>query len=414
MKTFARRPRRTRGLDSRGIALPLALLGLIAISLLVTTTVLTSSTEVALSNAHQDGVASLYKADAVLEQFIVTSAAADSARLGPTSVNSTYGGDAYVTKVALMRQEDLIPAPDSPDSMQRNETLSIVTVRNQSAGRGVSVLIDAVRRAKIVNLNINAATTSGGNMTVSGSRAVISNESSLEGPDGQKLCTDTADAALQVTAGSTVTINGNPTIDGAVDTLTMTKDQMTDSILNGIRIRELAASADIKLNATAFNGNRPNSSFLTTTADSVFNWGCPLYMGIDCSNDMEDADRWPIVAIDAENGEVFINGDFGQGMLIVYNGSLRLQGNFIYKGTILVEGDLRVGGGTGGAFGGKLEGAVVAMGSDSEIADRVEGGAIIHYNKCANDRAQQGLNDRRLDSAQQRFTRSYGWSEVMN
>jgi hypothetical protein len=54
--------------------------------------------------------------------------------------------------------------------------------------------------------------------------------------------------------------------------------------------------------------------------------------------------RWfPIVAIDAKNpdgswGVVTVNLSHGQGMLIVYNGSLRIQGNLIYKGVVPVEG----------------------------------------------------------------------------
>ena len=34
-----------------------------------------------------------------------------------------------------------------------------------------------------------------------------------------------------------------------------------------------------------------------------------------------------------------INGDYGQGILIVVNGSLKIQGNFIFRGIVLVEKD---------------------------------------------------------------------------
>ena len=57
-------------LGRRGIALPVALLGLVAVSLMVTTVLLTSSTESAVGAAHVDAARSLYTAEQGLNTFV--------------------------------------------------------------------------------------------------------------------------------------------------------------------------------------------------------------------------------------------------------------------------------------------------------------------------------------------------------
>src|SRR5688500_17498727 len=56
--------------NERGVALPLALLGLVSVSLLVTTALVTSSTELAISGAHQDATAALYTAEGGLQAYV--------------------------------------------------------------------------------------------------------------------------------------------------------------------------------------------------------------------------------------------------------------------------------------------------------------------------------------------------------
>ena len=57
-------------LGERGVALPLALLGLVGVSLIVTTALLTSSTEYAISSAHQDATRALYIAEGGLQAYV--------------------------------------------------------------------------------------------------------------------------------------------------------------------------------------------------------------------------------------------------------------------------------------------------------------------------------------------------------
>ncbi|HVH13694.1 MAG TPA: hypothetical protein VM759_11610, partial [Longimicrobium sp.] len=62
--------RTVMGLGRRGIALPVALVGLVAVSLLVTTALLTSSTEFAISAANTAGSRALYTAENGMQEFV--------------------------------------------------------------------------------------------------------------------------------------------------------------------------------------------------------------------------------------------------------------------------------------------------------------------------------------------------------
>lgn len=99
-------------------------------------------------------------------------------------------------------------------------------------------------------------------------------------------------------------------------------------------------------------------------------------------------------------------------MLIIRNGSLRIAGNFKYKGIILVEQDVRVLAATGGD--GKIEGSVVAFGTGSEVEDNVGGNAKIYHNRCSIVEAQSRLSLQALGAAPKQFgQRSTGWFEIV-
>jgi hypothetical protein len=134
-----------------------------------------------------------------------------------------------------------------------------------------------------------------------------------------------------------------------------------------------------------------------------------------------ESQRFVVVAIDASNlgnqggltHAVTLNGDYGQGMLIILNGSLNIQGNFIFRGIILVDKDLSMGGGSG-QFTGKVEGTVVSFGDQSNVADNVDGKATIRYNMCSIVDAQNALNKGRLDDTPQVLNSStFAWYELV-
>lgn len=404
-------------LGEAGIALPLALLGLVAVTLMVTTAVLTSSTEVALGLAHQDGVSSLYQADSGLEEVVARQAAITA---GPgfianaAAVSETYRSSDGLSDVVVKRLQkfDVIPPPDAAGQMAtRTELFSLIASPVSGRGRSVGAFLRATRQVQPVRFNVRAGAISGGDVRVRGGAELV---------DHSALCVDEhgnvieGDAAIQMTEGGVLNAQGNSyTIDGDVENLDVTADQLPAYLFGPGMTIDMVAEMYGTLRIDGNVAQRSNHSNSLTSPDSLYNWGCPTRMEIVGCDTSRYNGRYETIVIDASynNGEVTINGDHGQGMLIVINGSLRLQGNFKFKGMILVEEDIRVGG-TGGSFSGKIEGSVVALGSGSQIEDRYEGGAVIHYNQCANDQAMQGLTERALDREPQTVSaRTFGWFE---
>lgn len=413
MRMFNRIARPAAGRD--GVALPVALFGLVAVSLLVTTALLTSSTEYAISAAHRSATGALYAADAAMEQYIFTRAQAGGIFLQATQNGVAQGPDGrnYTIDVARLSWTNFNP-PGNPNQLGAQELYSVVALPQDGRGRGVGAFINLQRLVDRLNTNINAGATSGGNLKVSGN-ATIS-----DGRSGKNYCNaadSTSDYAVQVTRGSKIDLGNNAAnnLEGAADTADFSKDSMAHYILGpNITLRKLADQAQIKFGArwnlpeyqtTVINGE--------AATDTMYNWGCPqqLLTGFTCPG--SSASRFRVVAIDAGNGTVKINGRYGQGMIIVLNGSLEIQGNFTFKGIILVEKDMFIRGGSAGQES-KIEGGVIAFGSSSTVEDNITGTATIKYNTCAIDEAEAALNQSALqNAAQNRSGGTFAWYELI-
>jgi hypothetical protein len=222
-----------------------------------------------------------------------------------------------------------------------------------------------------------------------------------------------------VTRGSEIDLGQQAArnLEGAADTTSFGKDSLEYNILGAnLTLRKMAQMADYKF-GPLFNKpgfvTQPIIGTNTVGADTMYNWGCPqqLLTGLTCPN--TSAERFRVVAIDANNGTVKINGRYGQGILIVLNGSLEIQGNFTYKGMILVEKDMFIRGGAAGQES-KIEGAVIAFGQSSTVEDNITGTATIKYNTCANAEAMAALNQNALLNAPQfRDGSTFAWYELI-
>jgi hypothetical protein len=403
--------------DRRGVALPVALFGLVVVSLLVTTALLTSSTEYAISAAHRTAAGSLYNADAALEQYLF-----DRAQVGGTSwlTNTNAGvavgpdGRNYQVQVARMSWNTVL----TTDPMTATELYSLVALPQDSRGRGVGAFVRTVRSAARLNANINAGATSGGDLKVSGNATISDGRSGVNYCNAQD---STSDYAVQVTKGSKIDLGNNAAsnLEGAADTADFTKAELESHVLGpNLTLLAMADMAQYKF------GRRWNQPEFQTTvidgtntvgADTMYNWGCPqqLLTGFTCPNG--SATRFRVVAIDAQGsgGSVKINGRYGQGVIIVLNGSLEIQGNFTFKGIILVEKDMYIRGGAAGQES-KIEGGVIAFGQSSTVEDNITGTATIKYNTCANAEAMAAFNQNALQNAvQRRFGATFAWYELI-
>ncbi|HZG41349.1 MAG TPA: pilus assembly PilX N-terminal domain-containing protein [Longimicrobium sp.] len=402
--------------NRRGAALPVALMGLVAITLLVTAALFTSSTEYAISGAHRLAASSLYGADAALEQYLANQVATNQGSwLAPTQAGTAAGPDGAVYQVRVDRLSDKIDK-DSP-TMTRDEIFSLLVQPQNGRGRSVGAFITAARSVKKLSTNIQAGATSGGNLSVSGN-AVIS-----DGRSGNNYCgstNNTSPYAVQVTAGSTITLGNNAenSIEGGTNVTSYTKERLEENVLGpGVTLQSLALSAQIKFGQQFGKPDYSNSSTLTSLAtDSTYNWGCPqVLLGTVLTCPPGSTTREQVIAIDAsrlQDRTVRINGRYGQGMLIVLNGSLEIQGNFTFKGVILVEKDMFIRGGSAGQES-KIEGSVIAFGASSTVEDNITGTATIKFNRCAIADAENALNSNALANAPQKRGLTYSWYELI-
>jgi hypothetical protein len=404
--------------NRRGIALPFALIGLVAISILVTTVLLTSSSEFAISNAHRDAARSLYQAESAMEGFLAASfdPVTSGWALAPGAAVVNADGQSYAVEASRLTWEQT----NQPNLMRADETFSLVSSPVSGRGRSLVSFIQTVRTFVPANINVTAGTTSGGNLNMTGNATISSGEG------GTAYCQEAEDAehAIMVTAGSTVNVGGSAEVIGGIDNTSVEKDDLADFILQGKTIEEMAEYAEIKFGVNRWGADNPNWNTQRvegTNTDLRLNWGCPAAI-MDCPEGAL-VDRHVVVAIDAGIydaegvlqgfGSVSLNGRHGQGMLIVLNGNLTIQGNFVYKGIILVERDMDIQGGSAGNET-KIEGAVVAFGDNSTVTDNVRGTATIVFNKCAIIEAQHALNQGGLERAPQALGgRTFAWHEVI-
>src|SRR2546423_7225540 len=77
-------------------------------------------------------------------------------------------------------------------------------------------------------------------------------------------------------------------------------------------------------------------------------------------------------------GDVSVNGDYGQGILLV-NGNLSIQGQFTFYGQIIARGTVKLTGNGNHVYGGIMAAVVI----DSTDASKLSGNSSIHYSRCA-------------------------------
>jgi hypothetical protein len=410
--------------NRRGAALPVALIGLVAVSILVTTVMLTGSAEFAISSAHRNAAASLFGADAAMERYVaqraqVATINADSARnwlraTPPGAPHTVEGPDGrmYDVQVARLSWSDNLHVPDAVQ-LQADEVYSLLVAPANGRGRQVGAFVGTTRVFNPVSLTVNAGLTSGGDLKVSGN-AIISDGG------GANYCEAENNAskyAVEVSAGSKVDDGVKERIQGEVNVAEWTKEEMQERLL-GTTLDEFAETAGIKFgkrwNLPEWGETNRTRADARPETPLEYNWGCPqeVLERTTCPTEASKS-RLVSVAIDGGGGVVTLNGDYGQGVLMVVNGSLRIQGNFVFKGIILVEKDVFIYGG-GGAEESKIQGAVMAFGQATEVEDNVSGTATIRYNVCAVQDAQRALNQGGLQSAtQDRSGGTFAWYELI-
>jgi hypothetical protein len=401
--------------DRRGVALPLALIGLIILSVLITATVVTSSNQISASGAQQDATTSLYVADQGLNMYLAEMA--DSIAVNPTGTawpstgTRTYNG----SNVSVSRTLVQYVSPVFVNNRVQTPGWAVHAITSTDltrGGRQVGAYMRVNLDSGFLQMDINGAGSFGGVVVVGGNAGIYG-----QVQDANECSNNTQVPAVEISAEGSIQTNGTPVLQGGVRQTTETREEFRDRILGTFPIRDLATTAQIKF-GPLLNPDRnwsrsyqPNSSnSRTNPATSFLNWGCPVNLGVDCSGTNADTAYYPIVAIDANGGEVDLQGDHGQGILIVINGNMKISGQFQYKGIILIEGALDI---TGTV---DVEGAVIGLntitvGNRNDMTNNETGTLRITYDPCAINRAQEAYN---VTSPRRTMGKpAYGWFEVV-
>ena len=267
--------------------------------------------------------------------------------------------------------------------MTKLNQLSLLIVSEGRAG-GFATQISARRRAgMLVRLNMPrvnqlGALTTRGTVTIGGSTAINGLDTTFSGWNCPPAGTGVAGVAVpsfsnlawggNCPAGACIA--GNPSV-----TVTPTaSDTNTYFSYGSLTWAQLVAMADKSVSGTLTHVKPTTvvNAGVTScnTADNT-NWGDPgrAAPAGKCEG------YFPIVYAP---GNVSINGDLGQGILLV-NGNLNIQGSFVFYGQIIARGTVKLSGTGNHVYGGVMAANVV----DSTSASQLSGNSSIHYSKCA-------------------------------
>ncbi|HYJ78599.1 MAG TPA: pilus assembly PilX N-terminal domain-containing protein [Longimicrobiaceae bacterium] len=393
MRILARLRAHRTPLGERGIALPIALLGLVAVSLMVTTALLTSSSEVAIGTAHVDATRSLYTAEQGLNSWL-TNVATNSANLTAGTAtwrvpNST--DDVQLTTVRLSQ------VTNADQSVMRTFAITAEPMRSGSpAGRAVVAMVKQFTPGPpTVNMNITSAITLGGDLEVNGNAFTVNGRFDGCGVNGGV-------DAVRSAFDSQITTNNERHMDNflgindggaetsgraAIDSTGLTREQLGLDVLGGLTIDQLISALPLSKKW----GPR---------------FGRPAWDGVlDTVPTREDA-----AAVDANGGTVDVTG--GSGMLIIVNGNVELEGNTVFDGIIIVEGNFTLSG-TPSVTGSLISLASTGQNSIDQDASAISNGHItVQFDRCQIDAALQALG-RASTPATPLTSTTFSWFELV-
>jgi len=439
-------------LNRRGIALPLALLGLVAVSLLITTALLTSSTQTAVSSAQQMATRNLYNADAALESYLSSRAAIPSnTALDSARTTHTFNGVTFNVAVSrLQRTQDTTFS--TPTRIDRTETFALL-VSPQGTGRSVGAIYQTSMTWYLGQLDINSAGAVAANIL-----RIPGNSGAMSGVD-ESGCSDIytgeeggADA-LAISDSVVLDMDTTRVLEAGdsssrVERTYLSRTAFALMVLGGLTPEQPATTANIRwgedlpaADGTTVDGNslnglsglRPDPG---NTRESNLNWGCPAGTqpsGVEKLDErsistnecdrpfsntfgagIQDTSYYPVVAVRSPGGQFKIQG-YGQGVLIVF-GSVDLR-DLNWFGVVVVTGDVQLNG------TGYIGGAFVALGDATLGVENQDAGSeevnwngrtFVRFNRCGLNAAQAALAAQNYNSARQSFNKpTSDWFEVV-
>ena len=415
--------------DRQGVALPIAVFALLIVTVLITGVLLTSSTELAVSGAHQDATTQLYTAEGAIEDYATRrlshAVAYDLAFNLPDPNPFPYtppGGSSADGVTMTVTQLSETPNPGFPEP-DRTYALTATPVRG---GRTVTAMTRLT--SKILQITDLVPIWSGTKLALKGDTNVWkSSDKCPTGPAAVDAIQYSGTTAPTITPGVTVQDNDiQPTTIRPLDYISATFGTTLGGLMKAAND---GAGPHIYWGPLAWgNSNRQVDSDKDRLTN--LNWGCPKDILVTANNPNPcvldgDENYYPLVGIDARSssssnpwGRVTVNGNHGQGVLVVTNGDLDIQGNFQFCGVIVVEGSIKLNATGGGAQKPKIEGAVIALGQGGPNADdayvgdnTVAGSPQISYNRCCIQKVNDAFTT--TNTQVRSVVPTFAWTEVV-
>ena len=236
-------------------------------------------------------------------------------------------------------------------------------------------------RLAVPQVKMLGAITTKGTVKIGGSTAISGNDTSYAGwncpPAGAPVAGAVVPSFSNLTSGGScgagyACIKGSP----LVSISTAALDTNTYFNYGGISWADLVAMADKQATGT-ITGVAPLVTGGTCAKTNLKNWGDPTRAATPGACET----YFPIIYAP---GDVTINGNTGQGILLV-NGNLSIQGGFQWYGPIISRGTVKLTG-----TGNKINGSVLAANVvDSTTSSLVSGNSAIQFSRCANNTALQ-------------------------
>ena len=256
-----------------------------------------------------------------------------------------------------------------------SDEVFLVKVAGRDTYGGSVQQLGSLVRLTPININVSSALTTQGPTTIGGSATLSGNDAM---PSGWSDCpplesgmsgiatSDTSNLTLQGSCSDGSCIAGSPNINEDTAVADSTFFDYGDAMWD-----DLVKAANKILTPGTYTGVQPSYSGGNCNTSDPKNWGDPLDQTSNC------AMYFPVIYV---NGNLNVNGDYGQGFLLV-DGDLSVQGGFEFFGIVIVKGAISTTG-TGGHFNGSVMAANVNL-----DASKVLGNASVNFSSCSIDKA---------------------------
>jgi Tfp pilus assembly protein PilX len=385
-------------LDRRGMALPVALLALVALTLMVTTVMVTSGSQGAAASAHVDATQSLYDAEAGLQSYVMTAAAAQAAfTVGSSDVSLTGTGRQVRVTRAILYGTGAAPA-----AVYRTWAVTAEGIRNGTvSGRAITALVRQYSATTNLGLNIQSAITLGGDLDVNGNAFTVNGRSTACRNDAGVQAVQMSDSSRINVSGNENKFNNFTGSDGgvnttgraAIDSTSLTRTQLANQVLGNKTLASIVAMVPA------------SKKWCSSTTTCQYKSGSPLANRPLWTGSTTDS----VAVIDGNGGEVEVQG--GSGLLIITNGSLLMKGNAVFNGIIIVEGNFTLSGTP------TVGGAVISLamtGQNEIIQDEsaiANGHVTVQFNQCTVNSAMDAFT--RAAAAITTSSTTFAWSEMV-